>query len=175
MDRKQVRLTNYDYSQNGAYFITICTKDMENILSSIVGDGALDVPLLTLSEYGKTVENEIVKMNGIYEYLYVTSYIIMPNHVHFLIVIDKPDVGTSGAPSPTSCVGTSRAPSPTNSIVARYVSTLKRMTNKKCGVDLWQRSYYDHIIRNDEDYVMHLQYIDENPKKWLLGKDEYYT
>ena len=136
---------------------------MENSLSSIVGDGALDVPLLKLSEYGKSVENEIIKMNGIYEYLSVTSYIIMPNHVHFLIVIDKPDFGTSGAPSPT------------NSIVAKYVSTLKRMTNKKCGIDLWQRSYYDHIIRDEEDYVMHLQYIDENPKKWLLGKDEYYA
>ena len=173
-NRKPTRLKDYNYSENGAYFITICTKDMQCILSTIVGDGALDVPLLRLSEYGKTIEDEIIKMNGIYDNLNVSAYVIMPNHIHFLIVINNAQ-GTSGAPSPTSCVGTSRAPSPTNSVVAKYVSTLKRMTNKKCGVDLWQRSYYDHIIRNDEDYVMHLQYIDENPKKWLLGKDEYYT
>ena len=161
-NRKPTRLKDYNYSENGAYFITICTKDMQCILSTIVGDGALDVPLLTLSEYGKTVEDEIIKMNGIYDNLNVSAYVIMPNHIHFLIVINNTK-GTSGAPSPT------------NSVVAKYVSTLKRMTNKKCGVDLWQRSYYDHIIRNDEDYVMHLQYIDENPEKWLLGKDEYYT
>lgn len=161
-NRKPTRLKDYNYSENGAYFITICTKDMQRILSTVVGDGAPDVPLLTLSEYGKTVEDEIIKMNGIYDNLNVSAYVIMPNHIHFLIVINNAQ-GTSGAPSPT------------NSVVAKYVSTLKRMTNKKCGVDLWQRSYYDHIIRDDEDYVMHLQYIDENPKKWLLGKDEYYA
>ncbi len=164
MDRKDNRLKNYDYSQNGAYFITICVKDMECILSTVknVGDGALDVPETILSEYGIIVENEIQKMNDIYENINAVSFIIMPNHVHLLLIISNTN-------------GTSRAPSPTNSVVARYVSTLKRMTNKKSGTALWQRSYYDHIIRNEEDYINHLQYIDENPKKWLIGKDEYYV
>ena len=170
-DRKLPRLKNYNYSTNGIYFITVCTKDMKCCLSSIcvdepdnnVGDGAPDVPQTKLSNYGRVIENEILKMNKIYNNLYVEHFVIMPNHVHLLLVVSSTHTG-----------GTSRAPSPTNSVVARYVSTLKRMTNKKCGFNLWQRSYYDHIIRNEEDYLYHIQYIEENPKKWLIGKDEYY-
>ena len=170
-DRKANRLKEFDYSKNGAYFVTVCVKDMKCILSTIcvddnknVGDGALDVPRVVLSDFGTAVENEIQKMNEIYDNINVNSYVIMPNHVHLLIVISN-----------THTNGTSRAPSPTNSIIARYVSTLKRMTNKQCNADIWQRSYYDHIIRDDEDYIYHLQYIDENPRKWLIGKDEYYA
>ncbi len=87
----------------------------------------------------------------------------MPNHLHILIRIDTGLEGSSGTPTPT------------NSKIAAYVSTLKRMTNKQIGSNIWQRSYYDHIIRNEEDYINHLQYIDENPRKWLIGKDEYYA
>ena len=130
----------------------------------IVGDGALDVPRVVLSDFGNAVENEIQKMNEIYDNINVNSYVIMPNHVHLIIVVSN-----------THTNGTSGAPSPTNSIIARYVSTLKRMTNKKCNADIRQRSYYDHIIRDDEDYVYHLQYIEENPRKWLIGKDKYYA
>ncbi len=162
-NRKPTRLKDYNYSENGAYFITICTKDMQCILSTIVGDGALDVPKLLLTDYGNAVKSEILKMNNIYKYICVNSFVIMPNHVHFIIEINGNDSGTS------------RAPSPTNSAVSKYVSTLKRMTNKKCCFDLWQRSYNDHIIRNEDDYCYHLQYIDENPKKWIMGKDKYYT
>jgi REP element-mobilizing transposase RayT len=55
------------------------------------------------------------------------------------------------------------------------VTALKKFTSKQIGSNIWQRSYYDHIIRNEEDYIAHMQYIDENPKKWLMGKDEYYA
>ncbi len=162
-DRKPTRLKDFDYSSNGIYFITICTNDMKCLLSD-VGDGAPDVPQIRLSEYGKIIENEILKMNGIYDNLNVDYYVIMPNHIHLLLIVSN-----------THTNGTSRAPSPTNSVVARYVSTLKRMTNKKCDVDLWQRSFYDHIIRNEEDFLNHIQYIEENPRKWIIGKDEYYA
>ena len=162
-DRKSTRLKDFDYSSSGVYFITICTNDMKCCLS-VVGDGALDVPQIKLSEYGRIIENEILKMNGIYDNLNVDYYVIMPNHVHLLLVVTN-----------AHTKGTSRAPSPTNSVVARYVSTLKRMTNQKCGVDIRQRSYYDHIVRNEEDYLYHVQYIEENPRKWIIGKDEYYA
>ena len=187
MIRKDNRLKRFDYSRNGAYFITICVKDMKCILSKIcvdepefvgvgapddpqiisretIADGAPDDPKLILSDFGIIIENEIQKMNDIYDNVNVNSYVIMPNHVHLMIIVSN-----------TQTIGTSGAPSPTNSVVARYVSTLKRFANKECGTELWQRSYYDHIIRNEEDYIYHLQYIDENPKKWLLGKDEYYA
>ncbi len=110
-NRKPTRLKDYNYSENGAYFITIGTKDMQCILSTIVGDGALDVPKLLLTDYGNAVKSEILKMNNIYKYICVNSFVIMPNHVHFIIEINGNDSGTS------------RAPSPTNSTVAKYVST----------------------------------------------------
>ena len=190
-------MKNFDYSTQNVYFLTLCSKDRKQIFSSIVGVGApddpkkagvgalddpkkvgvgapddpkkvgvgaLDDPKIILTANGVIIENEIVKMNELYDNVSVTSYVIMPNHVHLLLAV-----------LPTDTDGTSGAPSPTNSAVARYVSTLKRMTNKKSAVDIWQRGYFDHVVRNEEDYCLHLQYIEENPKKWLLGKDEYYA
>ena len=163
--RKPNRLHGFDYSRCGAYFITICVKDNRCVLSEIcasdVGVGALDDPYEIFTRYGEIVEDEIQKMNEIYPHIQVNEYIIMPNHIHFILFIRND--------------GSSRAPTPTNALVPRYISTLKRMTNKKTGKALWQRSYYDHIIRDENDYIMHLQYIRENPRKWLMGKDEYYV
>ncbi|MBE6816562.1 MAG: transposase [Ruminococcaceae bacterium] len=162
-NRKLPRLKNYDYSTNGKYFVTFCVKDMKCVLSSVVGSGDLDAPELVLSEYGMIIDKNIVTMNGIYNDINAEKYIIMPNHVHMIIDIDNNNNGASGSPLPT------------NSKLSRYIGTLKRFCNKKIGKNIWQTGFYDHIIRNDEDYEMHLQYIDKNPKKWLLGKDEYYT
>ncbi|MGN1133052.1 MAG: hypothetical protein ACI4RN_01205 [Oscillospiraceae bacterium] len=112
--RKQIRLKNYDYSQNGMYFITICTKDRKEILwATDVGDGVLDVPDITsdkiyrtsggqicnngvllccaydignvfLSEYGIAIQNQITDMNKIYTDFEIIHYVIMPNHIHFI-------------------------------------------------------------------------------------------
>ena len=158
--RKQNRLKGFDYSSNGAYFITICTKDKQCILSKIVGGGVPDAPQNNLSYYGSIVANQIDEMNKTYENVTAEKYIVMPNHVHILIRVIN---GSSGTPTPT------------NSLVSMWVSTFKRFANKRCNCELWQRSFHDHIIRNEEDYLLHLQYIDENPRKWLLGEDEYYS
>ena len=174
--RKPNRLQNYDYSENGVYFITVCTKDMKCLLSQIVrdksvGDGVLDVPQIKLTDYGKIVNDRIIEMNSVYKNVNVEKYVIMPNHIHLLIIIDNYSEDI------TAGNGTSRTPSPTrqNSIISNFVSTLKRYTNKQFGYNIWQRSFHDHIIRNEEDYLIRWQYIDENPKKWLIGKDEYYS
>ena len=57
----------------------------------------------------------------------------------------------------------------------RRVGSLKRYVSGQLGVSIWQKGYYDHVIRNETDYMYHMQYIDENPKKWAMGKDEYYS
>ena len=159
-NRKINRLKDWDYSSNGGYFITICTNDKMHLFGTIcVGGGALDAPIVELSAFGKIVENEIIRMNDIYDNIIVTDYVIMPNHIHFILMIK----GRSGAPAPTRA----------NAIIPQYISTLKRFTNKKCNSDLWQRSYYDHIICNEADYVEKRNYIQTNPAKWLC--DEYYS
>ena len=154
--RKRNRLEYYSYSQSGAYFITICTKDKKCILGKVVvgvGDGALDVPKMNPSPLGKIVDDEIKKSGEIYESVKIDKYIVMPNHVHMILIVENDNES-----------GTSRAPS--------FVSMLKRFTNKKTGISLWQRSYHDHVVRDEKDYERIWNYIDTNLFKW--EQDRYY-
>ncbi len=160
--RKSTRLEGYDYSARGAYFVTLCVKDHQCIFSQIVGVGVLDAPEVRLTQAGKIVEKQIAEMNHVYRNVQAEKYVIMPNHVHILLTFSGEE-------------GSSRTPTPTNSLLARYVSTLKRMTNKAAGKLLWQRGYHDHIIRDEDDYRVRWKYIDENPAKWAAGKDKYYV
>ncbi len=194
-NRKRTRLKYFDYSKNGVYFLTICTKDKKCILSSIVppensieqtkvsdqtvGDGALDVPVsregfmpeVKLTRIGEIVEKYILSTNKI-EDVTVDKYVIMPNHIHMIISIQKNFV----------CPGTSRAPSPTefgedirfrlmnsrdqaNEIIPRVVRVLKRLANAEIGDDIFQRSYYDHVIRSADDYAETVKYIVYNPRR----------
>ena len=173
--RKQIRLPNYDYSDNGAYFITICTKDKKKVLGKVVGDGILDVPqsnvigkenvCVRLLKFGIIVEKAIEFLNEHNDNIDVEKYVIMPNHIHLIVMVNVAQ-GTSGKPSPTLNNINTRP----NEIIPTLISSLKRYTNKQCGVDIWQRSYIDHVIRNERDYLEHWQYIDNNPLKWEFDK-----
>lgn len=159
VNRKPNRLKEYNYSQNGMYFITICSDNKQCFFCKIVGCGILDAPKIEYSEYGEIIKNQIDCMNEMYDSINVEKYIIMPNHLHLIIEIKNNN-------------GASRTPHPTNTILSSFVGTLKRFTNRKAGKNLWQRSFYDHIIRDDEDYITKAQYIENNPAKWQ--EDEYY-
>lgn len=148
-ERKPNRLRNYDYSQNGCYFITLCTKDRCNFLSEIVGNDDLGVPKkIVLKPYGIIAEQYINSINTAYKTVFVENYIIMPNHVHLLILIDTYGLPRSSAPT-----------------ISNIISAFKHLTNRKCGVNLWQRSFYDHIIRNEEDFQNTWNYIEYNALK----------
>ena len=82
--RKPTRLRNYDYSQDGFYFITICTHNKQKILCDIVGDGVYDIPQMNLTKYGNILEKYIVFMNSKYENVLINKYVIMPNHIDYL-------------------------------------------------------------------------------------------
>ena len=159
--RKEPRLIHWDYSTRGAYFLTICTAEKQCTLSKIsVGGGVLDAPEPQLSAYGKIVEKTILDLDRHCPYLSVDKYVIMPNHIHLLVSVT--DSGASRTPPPT----------PANALIPRMVSTLKRFSDKACGVSLWQRSYYDHIVRSERDYLEIRRYIENNPAKW--AEDRYY-
>ena len=161
--RKTIRLQEYDYSTPGAYFLTLCTQDHHCILSRIVGTGGFDGPNIELLPYGKIAVKYLCQLNDFYEHLSVESYVIMPNHIHILLMIHDngpsrtPADGPSGTPVPTA---------PQNSTVSRFLSTFKRFCNKECGKNIWQSRSYDHIIRDQADFDRHLKYIYENPFKW---------
>ena len=114
-----------------------------------------------LLPFGIIADKYIKQMYNFYDNIEIDQYVIMPNHIHILLIVydDK-----------TLCNGSSRTPTPTmsrqNSVVSRFVSTFKRFCNKEYGYNIWQKHFNDHIIRNDEDYKMHLQYIYDNPVKW---------
>ena len=162
-NRKQNRLENFDYSQNSAYFITICTKYRNRILSKIiVGTGVPDCPKIQLLDYGIIAENYINQLNGFYNNISVDKYVIMPDHIHLIITVKN---GQSGTPVPTNI--NSKIDN-NNSVIAKFVSTFKRFCNKEYGKNIWQGRYYDHVIRNRNDYNDIWEYIDNNPQKWLL-------
>ena len=146
-NRKPNRLKNYDYSSQGAYFITICTLDRKCILSRIVGGDALIAPQTNLTHCGEIARKYIESMPGI------DKYVIMPNHIHLLIAIDGP----------------MKASAPTIS-VPNLIPSFKVLDSKEIGQSIWQRSYHDHIIRDEEDYLNHLRYIENNPAKWSKDK-----
>lgn len=160
--RKTHRLKGFNYSSSAVYFVTVCVKERKKILSKIVGDGVYDIPKIILSNYGKTAEKYIKLMNSKYENVCVEKYVIMPNHIHLLIHITG-----------MTRFGSSQAPNPTNAIIPKFISLFKRYTNRELGQNIWQRSFYDHIIRDENDYIEHLRYIENNPFLWIEGKDEY--
>jgi len=153
-------LVGFDYNTPGAYFITVCTKDRKNLLGRIVGDGALDVPEVQLTTAGKVLHKHIIGGNRVRE-ITVDKFVIMPNHFHMILLVNE--VGN----------GTSRAPSPTNAIIPHFISTLKRFCNQEIGYNIFQRSYHDHVIRGEKDYLTIWEYIDGNPGKWR--EDCFYT
>ena len=157
--RKSTRLQNYDYSQNGAYFITICTKYRKKILSNIIVGtplpGCPQKPCVELLWHGEIADQYIRQMDAFYEHLSVDQYVVMPDHIHLLITIHGGHPGT-GVPTRTS-------------EIARFIGSLKRFCNKEYGENVWQPRYYDHIIRNQEDYNEIWEYIENNPLKWEKG------
>ena len=163
-ERKRTRVKNYDYSSVGAYFVTICTKNRAEILSDIVGGDVLDAPIYTkMLPYGVIAEKYIKRLNDIYDNISIEKYVIMPDHIHIMIIVKKgKDTIRQGGASRTS------PPTKQHSTLSRFVSTFKRFCNKEYGKNIWQESFYDHIIRSKEDYEEHIKYIHENPIKWYF-------
>ena len=149
--RKAMRLKNFDYSSTGAYFITICTHNRKCMLSQIVG-AIHESPETVLTEYGKIVD-EIIKNVSERCEVTIDRYIIMPNHVHLLVIITDSEELRAIRESPL-----------------RGRSVIHTRFGK---INLWQRGFYDHIIRGKEDYEEHLKYIAENPMRWYY--DELYA
>ena len=181
--RKNTRWDKQDYSHPGEYMITVCTKDMKQILSKItagnpqtVGDDIPIVPHIELTYYGKTADKYINQLNDFYKNINVIKYVIMPNHIHLLLQI--PD-GTTRTSSPTKTTDGTKCeitPSPTkttdarpieHSIISDFISTFKRFVHRDIGEQIFQRSYHDHVIRDENDMIGAINYIENNPYRWI--------
>ena len=155
--RKPNRLREYDYSQPGCYFVTICTKERLPLLRRGAQCApASDLPPLT--EAGRAAEQAIKGIAEHYETISVDKYVVMPNHVHLLLRLN--DGGR------TLCAPTK------NPSVARVIKMMKEAVTKSIGTPIWQKGYHDHVVRNDADYLRIWDYMETNPAKWR--EDRYY-
>ncbi len=156
--RKPNRLSDYDYSAVGYYFITICTANRKNIFSDIVGQ-PLAAAESKLTKIGEIAEKQLFDLKKRYYNVEIDKYVIMPNHIHLILIINQ-TAAASGRPT-------------LSNIIRAYKSITTRECRKYYSGDIWQKSFYDHIIRGENDYLKIWNYIDTNPAKW--AEDKYYT
>ena len=176
-NRKSIRLKNYDYSQAGFYFITICTQNRLHLFGEIVDDE------MVLNDAGKMVWDEWYKSEKIRDEIKIHEFIVMPNHIHGIVEIVGAGVGANGR-SPVQIPVQSKSPmqSPAHpsmqsksigAMIAGFKSSFTTKMNRIDGTPkrkLWQRNYWEHIIRNENEYHRIAQYILDNPQKWVMDK-----
>ena len=143
--RKILRLKEYDYSENGYYFLTVCIAEHKCLLCRIIGNDASVV----LTHFGSVCEKFLRSISGI------EKYVIMPNHIHLIIRIEE------------------KAENAASASVSQIVKSFKTLVAKEIGSSIFQRSFYDHVIRDENDFLRIWNYIDTNPQRWT--EDKYYS
>jgi REP element-mobilizing transposase RayT len=155
--RRSLRLKGYDYARPGAYFVTICAQDRTYLFGNVV-DGQM-----RLNEFGRIVREAWDDLPNHYPNVEMDAFVIMPNHIHGIIVF----VGAGLKPAPTN-------PAPTkNHGLPEIVRALKTFSARRInqlrgtpGVPVWQRNYYEHIIRTEQALHAIRCYIVDNPMRW---------
>jgi len=166
-ERKRNRLKEYDYSQGGYYFITICVNDRKNYFGRIDGNKCI------LNVFGKTIKQILEKIPVQYTYISIDYYVIMPDHIHAIVIID---------PSENISVVTSRdmsldkkqkrkIKSLSEIIGAFKTMSSKELHNKGLKEFKWQRSFYDRIIRNEKELYHIRKYIEQNPLSFEIDNE----
>ena len=181
------RLKSWDYANDGWYFVTICTKNRAHFFGEVVSDA------MQLSEMGKVAVDEWVKTPQIRPDLTIDSFVVMPNHVHAIVVIQRQQ---SNSPVETRCsaslqvttfVPPSSAQKPTvetankfgplksgslQAIINGYKAAVRRVCKKNNHAEFgWQERYWDHIIRSEGSLMKIREYFINNPLKWALDKE----
>jgi len=166
--RRSIRLKGYDYTQAGAYFITICSYQRGHVFGEII-DGEMK-----LNPWGEIARAEWFKTTELRSYveLYEDEFVVMPNHAHGIIWLNE-NVGARRRRAPTEKFGQPVAGSiPT--IVRAYKSAVTHAINgleNSRGCVIWQRNYYEHVIRNEKELSVIARYIYYNPFNWQLDRD----
>nr|WP_172186316.1 transposase [Microcoleus asticus] len=165
--RRSIRLPGYDYRTPGSYFITICSWQRECLFGEVINDK------MQLSPYGKTVLFNWSLLPKRYKNVALDDFIVMPNHVHGIIVLKgSPEINYTESDKFGHRKSTIH---PLSEIVRGLKTSSARRINQMRylrGISVWQRGYYEHIIRNEESLVAIREYIVNNPVLW--GKDELY-
>ena len=166
-DRKNsLRLKGYDYSRNGAYYITIVVKDRQCL------QGSVERGRMVSSVLGRIVRKTWDELPNHYKNVQLGAFCVMPNHVHGIIFIGDGHVGAGFKPAPT-CKPAPTAPIRNHGlseIVRGFKTFSARQINEHChteGQAFWQRNFYDRIIRDEDELVKLVEYIRQNPARWV--------
>ena len=164
--RRSIRLKGYDYSQSGAYFVTICADRRQCVFGDVV-DGQM-----RLNRYGEIVADEWRKSSSIRQEIELDGWVVMPNHFHGIVIINNP-VGANGRSPLRNGSPLRMKPKSLSSLMAGFKSITTKKINilrDASGTKLWQRNYYEHIIRNQDamDKIRH--YIVSNPMSWSIDR-----
>jgi putative transposase len=166
--RKVLRIANCDYSRTGPYFVTICTGGRRCTLGSIDSSGGIH-----LTAAGRIVQQEWRALTSRFPGLLLDEFVIMPNHLHAVLAFVGAGLAPPGVGTRTSLsAGCNRQPALPD-VLCAFKSISTRVVNQDAGTPgkLWQRGYYEHIIRNSEDMKIVQRYILENPGRWALDTE----
>ena len=183
-NRNSIRLQGYDYSSEGAYFLTICTYQRQHLF------GKIEEGIMYLNQYGQIVRDEWEKSASIRSEIELGNYVIMPNHMHAIVfIVDDPRRGVRpNAPTPNANImhtntmygqtnSQNKPPGLQSKSIGSLMSGFKSLVTKQInmirntpGEPVWQRNYWDHIIRNDESFDQIEDYIVNNPLNWHQDK-----
>lgn len=174
--RKSIRLKEYDYTNANWYYVTICSLNKENVFSKVANNKVV------LNDIGLIVQEEWLRTKEIRKNIDLDDYVIMPNHIHGIIIIeyDLNELNNNGDDCrdtmhrvPTDRTFGSPIPNSLSTIIGAFKAAATRRISKtlKSHQSIWQRNFYEHIIRNDDDLYRIRKYIQLNPLKWNL--DEY--
>ncbi len=175
-DRRSIRLKGYDYSQKGAYFVTICTHNRKCIL------GHVENRNVRLNGIGLMVQKAWLELPLYYKGIDIDESVIMPNHLHGIILIVgagpracPKDGGDKGQPQGVAPTKTLSLPDVMYSFKSlttkRYIDGVKDKNWEAFDRHFWQRNYYEHVIRNEDDLNEIREYVSNNPLKWELDKE----
>jgi REP element-mobilizing transposase RayT len=157
--RRSIRMCGYHYSSCGAYFITICSFERKNIFGEIV-DGKM-----LLNDYGLVVQEHWSAVPDHFPFAELSGHVVMPNHFHGIIFINAEEGEACLAPTMHTAFSTPRAvikPNSLGAIIAAFKSSVTKRINElrsSPGAPVWQRNYYEHIVRNDEEMFQIQEYI----------------
>jgi putative transposase len=165
LQRRSTRLHAYDYGRAGAYFVTICSWGRAQIFGQVIDEK------VHLSVAGKLVEEEWLRTGHLRAGVTIDSFVVMPNHLHGIVLFHGP--GNAGQDSIQRGSRVSRSRGSLGSLVASFKQAVTLRLRRVEGENrhrVWQRNYYEHIIRNQAELDKVRRYIDENPLRWAIGR-----
>ena len=179
--RRSIRIEGYDYAGAGSYFVTICTRKQSFLFGEVVSGKMIT------NEIGDIVEEEWIRTLTIRRNVKLDVHIVMPNHIHGIItIVSNERRGVLHTPSALSAPSELHAPNaslhrPPGSLGAiisgfkaastRSINEIGRIRGSSKGVSIWQRNYYEHVIRDERELDIIREYIVNNPAKWMFDRE----